>query len=156
MFRYLETYGCFFYELRLLTRQRQNITELRTIIKNQLDALSHAMRQLPSVTAQLKQNINLFEIQIKELDKVILQHLKSDEKVLEKVNNICTMKGLGILTTAVVLSETNGFTLFNNYKQVVSYAGDDVAEAQSGTREGKQKYQKVVILEFEEPFICSH
>ena len=137
-----EPIGVFFYELRLLTRQRQNLTELKTIIKNQLDALSHAMHQLVSVTAQLKENINLFESQIKELDKAILEHIASDKEVLEKVKNICTIKGLGILTTAVILAETNGFTLFNNYKQVVSYAGFDVVEAQSGTRVGKTKISK--------------
>lgn len=137
-----EPMGVFFYELRLLTRQRQNLTELKTIIKNQLDALSHAMHQLSSVTDQLKQNINLFESQIKELDKAILTHLKSDQEVFEKVKNICSMKGLGVLTTAVVLAETNGFTLFNNYKQLVSYAGYDVVEAQSGTRVGKTKISK--------------
>ena len=137
-----EPMGVFFYELRLLTRQRQNLTELKTIIKNQLDALSHAMHQLASVTAQLKENIGLFESQIKELDKAILEHIASDKEVLEKVKNICTIKGLGILTTAVILAETNGFTLFNNYKQVVSYAGFDVVEAQSGTRVGKTKISK--------------
>ena len=137
-----EPIGVFFYELRLLTRQRQNLTELKTIIKNQLDALSHAMHQLVSVTAQLKENISLFESQIKELDKAILEHIASDKEVLEKVKNICTIKGLGILTTAVILAETNGFTLFNNYKQVVSYAGFDVVEAQSGTRVGKTKISK--------------
>jgi len=137
-----EPIGVFFYELRLLTRQRQNLTELKTIIRNQLDALSHAMHQLASVTAQLKENISLFESQIKELDKAILEHIASDKEVLEKVKNICTIKGLGILTTAVILAETNGFTLFNNYKQVVSYAGFDVVEAQSGTRVGKTKISK--------------
>ncbi|WP_397445156.1 IS110 family transposase [Polaribacter sp. R77954] len=137
-----EPMGVFFYELRLLTRQRQNLTELKTIIKNQLDALSHAMHQLASVTAQLKENISLFESQIKELDKAILGHIASNKEVLEKVENICTIKGLGILTTSVILAETNGFTLFNNYKQVVSYAGFDVVEAQSGTRVGKTKISK--------------
>ena len=137
-----EPMGVFFYELRLLTRQRQNLTELKTIIKNQLDALSHAMHQLAWVTSQLKENISLFESQIKELDKAILEHIASDKEVLEKVENICTIKGLGILTTAVILAETNGFTLFNNYKQVVSYAGFDVVEAQSGTRVGKTKISK--------------
>jgi transposase len=137
-----EPMGVFFYELRLLTRQRQNLTELKTIIKNQLDALGHAMHQLEAVTTQLRENISLFETQIKELDKAILTHIKSDKEVLEKVENICTMKGLGVLTTAVVLSETNGFALFNNYKQVVSYAGYDVVEAQSGTRVGKTKISK--------------
>lgn len=134
--------GTFFYQLRLLTRQHQNITELKTVLKNQLDALGFAMHQSDPVNNQLKQTITLFETQIKELDKAIQSHIKSDEKIAEKVNNILLMKGLGVLTIATVLSETNGFELFNNYKQVVSYAGYDVVEAQSGTRVGKTKISK--------------
>ena len=64
----MAAYGHLFYELRLLTRQYQNITELKTVIKNQLDALSFAMHKLDSVTDQLKQTIQLFESQLKELD----------------------------------------------------------------------------------------
>lgn len=134
--------GTFFYQLRLLTRQHQNVTELKTVLKNQLDALGFAMHQSDPVNNQLKQTITLFETQIKELDKAIQSHIKSDEKIAEKVNNILLMKGLGVLTIATVLSETNGFELFNNYKQVVSYAGYDVVEAQSGTRVGKTKISK--------------
>ena len=52
------------------------------------------------------------------------------------------MKGLGVLTMSTVLAETNGFTLFKNYKQLVSYAGYDVVEAQSGKRVGKTKISK--------------
>ena len=134
--------GTFFYQLRLLTRQHQNVTELKTVLKNQLDALGFAMHQSDPVNNQLKQTITLFETQIKELDKAIQSHIKSDEKIAEKVNNILLMKGLGVLTITTVLSETNGFELFNNYKQVVSYAGYDVVEAQSGTRVGKTKISK--------------
>ena len=134
--------GTFFYELRLLTRQYQNVTELKTVIKNQLDALSFAMHKLESVTDQLKQTIELFETQLQELNKSILQHIKSNQQVGERVENICTMKGLGILSVATVLAETNGFILFKNYKQVISYAGYDVVEAQSGSRIGKTKISK--------------
>jgi transposase len=134
--------GTFFYQLRLLTRQHQNVTELKTVLKNQLDALGFAMHQSEEVNQQLKQTLTLFETQIKELDKVIKSHIKSDEKVQQKVNNILLMKGLGVLTIATVLAETNGFELFNNYKQLVSYAGYDVIEAQSGTRVGKTKISK--------------
>lgn len=52
------------------------------------------------------------------------------------------MKGLGVITLATVLAETNGFELFNNYKQFVSYTGYDVVEAQSGTQVGKAKISK--------------
>ncbi len=134
--------GTFFYELRLLTRQHQNVTELKTVLKNQLDALSYAMHHLDSVTNQLKQTITLFEVQIKELDKEIKAHLKSNKEVYDKAENILEMKGLGVLTLSTVLAETNGFTLFKNYKQLVSYAGYDVVEAQSGTRVGKTKISK--------------
>ena len=134
--------GTFFYELRLLTRQYQNVTELKTVIKNQLDALSFAMHKLESVTDQLKQTIELFETQLKELNKSILQHIKSNQQVSERVEKICSMKGLGILSVATVLAETNGFILFKNYKQVISYAGYDVVEAQSGSRIGKTKISK--------------
>ncbi len=134
--------GTFFYELRLLTRQHQNVTELKTVLKNQLDALSYAMHHLDSVTNQLEQTIILFETQLKELNREIKAHLKSEKEVFDKVENILKMKGLGVLTLSTVLAETNGFTLFKNYKQLVSYAGYDVVEAQSGTREGKTKISK--------------
>lgn len=137
-----EPMGTFFYELRLLTRQHQNVTELKTILKNQLDALSFAMHHLDSVTNQLEQTITLFETQLKELNKEIKAHLKSNEEVNCKVENILQMKGLGVLTLSTVLAETNGFTLFKNYKQLVSYAGYDVVEAQSGKRVGKTKISK--------------
>lgn len=137
-----EPMGTFFYELRLLTRQHQNVTELKTVLKNQLDALSFAMHHLDSVTNQLEQTIILFESQLKELDNEIKKHLKSNKEVYDKTENILKMKGLGVLTLSTVLAETNGFTLFKNYKQLVSYAGYDVVEAQSGTRVGKTKISK--------------
>lgn len=137
-----EPMGTFFYELRLLTRQHQNITELKTVLKNQLDALSFAMHHLDSVTNQLEQTITLFETQLKELNKEIKAHLKSNEEVNSKVENILQMKGLGVLTLSTILAETNGFVLFKNYKQLVSYAGYDVVEAQSGKRVGKTKISK--------------
>ncbi|MBK9457357.1 MAG: transposase [Bacteroidetes bacterium] len=43
---------------------------------------------------------------------------------------------------ATVVAETNGFILFENYKQVVSYAGYDVVENQSGNHIGKHAYRK--------------
>jgi len=134
--------GTFFYELRLYTRQHQNVTELKTVLKNQFDALSFAMHQVNPVTNQLKETIILFDKQLKELEKVINNHIKSDAKIAERVANILEIKGIGILTLATILAETNGFELFNNYKQLVSYAGYDVVEAQSGTRVGKTKISK--------------
>jgi transposase len=55
---------------------------------------------------------------------------------------MASIKGVGILTVAVLLAETNGFVLFENCRQLVSYAGYDVVENQSGKRSGKTKISK--------------
>jgi transposase len=60
----------------------------------------------------------------------------------DKITKITTIKGVGLLTAATIISETNGFALFTNQKQLTSYAGFDVVENQSGKRSGKTKISK--------------
>lgn len=160
--------GRYYYELRHYTRQHQNIQELKTVISNQIHALEHSMYRSDLLIDQLKSTLVLFNSQLKELDKKIKLHLKSDIVVYQKCLNILAMKGLGYLTIATLIAETNGFELFENYKQLVSYAGYDIVEAQSGTRVGKTKISKkgnsrirralhmpslVVITSKEKPFL---
>lgn len=52
------------------------------------------------------------------------------------------MKGVGIMTVATLLAETNGFLLFKNAPQLVSYCGYDVIENQSGKHKGKTRISK--------------
>ena len=134
--------GQYYYELRHYTRQHQNIQELKSVINNQLHALEFGMYQTESIIKQLKSTLELFDLQLKELDQSIKLHIKSDVNIERKIKNILVMKGLGTLTLATILAETNGFELFRNYKQLVSYAGYDVVESQSGTRIGKTKISK--------------
>ena len=59
------------------------------------------------------------------------------------VDNICSIVGIGTLTAVIVVAETNGFELIRNKRQLVSYAGLDVKEKQSGTSvRGKAKLSK--------------
>ena len=134
--------GNFFYELRQYTRQYQNLQEQKTVFNNQLHALEHAMFISKKMVAQQKNTIKLFDKQLKELDKLIKNHIKSDEEIKQKVANICKIKGIGLLTATTILAETNGFELFKNYKQLVSYAGFDVVERESGTSTGKTRISK--------------
>ncbi|MXV53215.1 transposase [Pedobacter sp. HMF7647] len=60
----------------------------------------------------------------------------------EKVRKICTIKGVGLLTAATILAETNGFALFGNARQLVSFAGLDVEENQSGKHIGNTRITK--------------
>ena len=134
--------GKFFYELRQYTRQYQNLQEQKTVFNNQLHALEHSMFKSKRMIKQQQDSIKLFNKQLKELDKLIKNLIESDEIIKQKVGYICKIKGLGLLTVATILAETNGFELFKNYKQLVSYAGFDVVERESGLSTGKTKISK--------------
>ncbi len=134
--------GKYFYQLRELTRQHQSIQELLTNVQNQLSAALKGMHLNEFVIQQLKQTINLLKKQRNELEQEIKGYLQKNEDIAEKVEKICAIKGVSTLTIAVLLAETNGFALFKNKRQLVSYAGYDVMESQSGTRVGKTRISK--------------
>jgi len=138
----LSPFGRFFYELRSLTRHHQSLQEQKTVSRNQLHALKNGMYSSKAFEKQLESMIKLIDKQLEQLETTVKNQLQSKTEIWEKVCNICTIKGVGLLTTAIVLSETNGFELFENAKQLVSYSGYDVIENQSGKHNGKTRISK--------------
>lgn len=134
--------GDFFYTLRSLTRHHESLQALKTNINNQLHADNAGMYANKEVGKQLKKLITTIEKQLEEMEESIEKHVASDQEVYEKVMGICKIKGVGLLTVATVIAETNGFLLFKNIPQVVSYPGYDVIENQSGDHVGKTKISK--------------
>lgn len=132
----------FFRTLRDLTRQHESLQQQRTIIIGQLHSKEHGMNTDGFVSKQLKASIRFMEKQLVEVEKAIRRHLSSDKNVAQKVENICKVKGLATLSVATILAETDGFELFTNFRQLVSYAGYDVVENQSGNRIGKTRISK--------------
>lgn len=132
----------FFYNLRALTRHHQSLQELKTNIQNQLHADLHSIYGNKAVIKQLKKLIDTLDKQIEETNSAINRHLSSKPEVVEKVNHIKAIKGVGVLTISTILAETNGFALFKNIPQLVSYSGYDVEENQSGKHNGKTRISK--------------
>jgi transposase len=132
----------FFYTLRALTRHHQSLQEFRTNINNQLHADEYSIYSSKKVTKQLKKLITGIEKQLKEIEQDIHDHLYSNTTVAERINNITDIKGIGFMTVATVLAETNGFALFKSAAQLVSYTGYDVVENQSGNHRGKTRISK--------------
>jgi len=135
-------HGPFFYELRALTRHSQSLKEMRTSATNQLEAIELGMYPSKSVIRSQKKMIAIVDEQIVSNTKAISAHIASNEEVSRKILDITAIKGVAELTAATVLAETNGFELFNSIGQLVSYAGYDVVENQSGTHNGKTKISK--------------
>lgn len=130
-------------KLRQLTRERDQLVQMRTIAKNQLHAeQSEAEPNKSSVTRMTKQ-IAFLNKQEKEIRTDIAGLLNQDEVLKQKVELISSIPGVGQLTAVTVLAETNGFELIRNKKQLTSYAGLDVREKQSGTSvKGKPRISK--------------
>ena len=131
-----------FYLLRLITRQIQSNTEQSTVLKNQLHALQYGMYRDKTIEKMHIRQIELLQKNKKELQLRIKQLVEEDDILKKKFDNICKIKGLGLQNLAVIVAETNGFTAFENISQLVSYAGYDVVENQSGNRTGKTKISK--------------
>ena len=90
--------------------------------------------------------ISSLEKNKKALESRVKSIVEEDELLKSKFDKICKIKGLGLLSLAAIVAETNGFTAFENVSQLVSYAGYDVIENQSGKRSGKTKISKKFIL----------
>lgn len=129
--------------LRQLTRNRVSLIELKTAINNRLHAQEHSYMPNKKVVRQMKQQIKLIERQIKEMEVEIEKIIDKDGVLKVKVDNICKIKGLRCTTVASVIAETDGFALFTSRSQLVSYAGYDVVQNQSGTSvNGKTRISK--------------
>lgn len=137
-----EPMGIFFYKLRQYTRQYQNLQEQKTVFKNQLHAFEHSMYDNSEMMEYQKNIILLIDSQLKGIKESIKKHLDSDPIIKQKVEGICKIKGISTLSLGTILAETNGFSLFKNYKQLVSFAGFDVVENESGNSRGRTRISK--------------
>ena len=130
------------YALRAYTRQYQSITEMHTSMTNQLHSVQHGQFQNKEIIKQLKQTIKLFEKQLKQMEQIMAKVVKADPVLNQHYQNISVIKGISLLSFAVIAAETNGFILFDNAASLVSYAGYDVVENQSGKHSGRTRISK--------------
>lgn len=129
--------------IQQLTRERNQVVDERVIAKCQLHAENAEALPNSNSIKRLKARIKLLSQQEKEIKQDIEKCIKEDQTVDMTIKNLTSIPGIGRLTAATVLAETNGFELIRNKKQLTSYAGLDVREKQSGTSvKGKPRISK--------------
>ena len=119
--------------LRQLTRERNQLIEEKTQILCELHAEKSGAWPNKRSIHRMKQRVKLIEKQVDEIEKELIEAVNKDPWLKQKLNDQCSVPGIGLLTAVTVVSETNGFNLVRNKKQLVSYAGLDVIEKQSGS-----------------------
>ncbi len=129
-------------ELRDITRQRESLQESRTRFNNQLSSYKCGEFVNPLIVKNQQEVIALLDKQIKATEKMIKEKIDSNPELKERINNILEIKGVSTITVATTIAETGGFEMFLNQRQLVSYAGYDVVENQSGKHVGRTKISK--------------
>ena len=119
--------------IKRLTRERGALMHHKSVVSSQLHANCYEYQGDKQTIKRKHQLIAYLDKLIKAVDQQILEVLQNDAELKAKVENVCTIKGVNTLTAISVIAETNGFDLIENKSQLVSYAGYDVVEHQSGS-----------------------
>lgn len=132
-----------FKQLRDLTRGYSELMKEKTVFTNRLDAMSSGYEPLTVIVKSHKAVIKKLDEQLEKFKTEIERLIYSEEWLAAKVEKVLTIKGVGLMTVATILAETQGFEFVQNIRQLCSYAGYDVVERQSGTSiKGKTRISK--------------
>lgn len=129
-------------QLKVLNRKRLRLKKEVNRSKNQLHAYEYAHQSPSSVISITKAQIELYEESILQLEEEMDAVIKEDPELDERIEKVTTIKGVGRQTVIGLICETNGFYLVENIRQLVSYAGLDIVQNQSGQLKGKTRISK--------------
>lgn len=131
-----------FKNIRDLCRELLSMKKELQRAKNQLHAIKYAHNKSSEIKKLKESQIAFFEKSIQKLRKTIEKTVKNDIPLEKKIQKIITIPGMGFETAVILASETNGFLMFENIRQVVSYSGLDVSHNESGNFKGRSKISK--------------
>jgi transposase len=120
-------------ELQQRLVHRDGLIVLRTQLRNQLHALVQQPVVVASVQRRLETLITTLSTELEALDAEIAQALQQDEQWAATAKHLATIKGLGTLTIAWLLSATVNFTLTTSAEAACNYAGLAPKLRHSGT-----------------------
>lgn len=129
--------------IRSLCRLRSSLVKHRTMLKNQLGALT-------SGSFSDKKSIIICSAALDDIDKNISRSATEIKGLVEKslqlkeaVELSTTVPGIGYTTAVAILAEFGCFANFNNQRQVISFAGLDVVARQSGPQDPGRHISKI-------------
>ncbi len=120
-------------KIKRLCRERAELLDEKIAFGNRLHAKKHAHAPEKSSLKRADNAIKFLQKQIQQTNAAIVEAVAADAQIKEKIDKVCSIIGVQITTAATIVSEANGFVLFKNKAQLVSYAGYDVVECESGT-----------------------
>ncbi len=120
-------------ELQQRLTQRDALIAMRQQLRNQRHALVQQPYVVASVRARLDALIATLTTEVVALDREIAATLVQDDAWAEAAARLQTITGVGVITTAWLLTATLNFTLCRSPEALTAYAGLAPTPHQSGT-----------------------
>jgi transposase len=119
--------------IKRLCRERAELINESIAFKNRLHAKTHSHAPVKSSLKRAGLALKFLDKQIAEIEKEVESVVAADPDIKQRMDNVLTIPGIALITAATVVSEANGFALFKNKAQLISFSGYDVVENKSGT-----------------------
>ena len=132
----------YFYQLRILSRERESLIKERIQLLNQRHASESSYDQNEKTSLRINKRIEILTEFVSEVELDIKNVIVQNTELNKKINKIITIPGIGMITVATVIAETHGFNLIKNVRQLTSYAGYDVVLRDSGQHKSLGKISK--------------
>jgi transposase len=132
-------------DLRRLSTLRERLLNARKQLKNSIkeDLKFLSKTAVAQITKCCKQTLTALEGDIKKTDEEIKALIESDERLSELFSYIESVPGVGKVTAAEIIINTNEFKRINNPRKYACYAGVAPFEHSSGTSvRGKTRTSK--------------
>jgi len=114
-------------QLRALVRRREELSLMLQAEKNRLEGVA------PNVRSSLERIIITLSTQKRRLEKLITQQIRSHHQLSRDHQLLCTIKGIGSLTAAILLAEMARPGQVERARQAAAHAGLAPRREQSGT-----------------------
>jgi len=142
-------------ELQQLQAVLDNLTKQKTSCSNQLEAFISSGKMSKDVNRIIRKQIAFYDKEIKAVEIKMVTITEKHHSDLYK--NLQTIPGLGKRTAMLLIVITDGFTKFENAKELVSYIGICPRLYESGTSvRGKSRICKMGMSRMRQLlYLCS-
>src|SRR6266480_3217631 len=114
-------------QLQALVRRREELSLMLQAEKNRLEGVA------PNVRSSLGRMIAALSAEKTRLEKLILQQIRSHQQLSRDHQLLCTIKGIGSLTAAILLAEMARPGQVERARQAAAHAGLAPRREESGT-----------------------
>lgn len=129
-------------KIKQLLTYREQMVRLRSGLKNSLKSHKQYQRLsgLDNIVKEVEQQINEQDQIIKRIENQLLEVIKSDRQLKKNYSLATSVKGIGLVIAAAMITTTNNFESFDNGRKYACYAGIAPFKYSSGSSiRGKNK-----------------